>query len=66
MGAQLQVTPLIRSDRLRAGVGSADIRLTSWLRRDRARGTGRFPGVETADQVRVVAEPSTRLDTGCD
>jgi hypothetical protein len=30
-GAQLPVTPLIRSDRLRAGVGFADIRLTSWF-----------------------------------
>jgi hypothetical protein len=31
-GAQLPVTPLIRSDRLRAGGGSADIRLASCLR----------------------------------
>jgi hypothetical protein len=85
-GAQLPVTPLIRSDRLRAGGGSADIRLTSWLRVslvdaeqasavaplgcdtawDRPRETGRFPGVETADQVRDVAEAGTPQNTGGD
>ena len=36
---------------------------TAW---DRARGTGRFPGVETADEVRDLAEPSTPQDAGCD